>query len=181
MSVRSRVGAAVVVGLAAAVLAVPATRGQDKAPAAKPTQFPEPTQFDPRPFQVKLDDDALAVAYSPDGTLVAIGCADKTVRLCDPATAKILGTLAGHTDAVSPDGKLVATAGSDRRAILWNVADWSIAGSLRGHGAPLRAVAFSPDGALLVTGSEDNTARVWDVAKKETKYAAMLGHTDTVT
>src|SRR5205814_7030644 len=79
--VRSRVGAAVVVGLAAALVAVPAGRAQDRVTAPNRTQFPEPTQFDVKPFAAKLDDDALAVAYSPDGSLAAVGCADKTVRL----------------------------------------------------------------------------------------------------
>src|SRR5438309_1967838 len=97
---RFRLGAAVVVGLAAVLLAVPASQGQDKVAAASGTKFPEPTQFDPKPFPVKLDDDGLAVAYSPDGTLVAVGCADKTIRLFDAATSKLLGTLTGHTDAV---------------------------------------------------------------------------------
>src|SRR5262245_57658328 len=79
------------------------TRGQEpgKPAASRATVFPEPTQFDSKPFTVRIGDDVLAVAYSPDGTLVAIGCADKSVRLFDPASGKLLGALQGHADAVS--------------------------------------------------------------------------------
>ena len=105
--VRVRAGFAAL--FAVGLLAILDARGQqkdapkdkEKAPAARPTVFPEPTQFDPKPFALKVADDALAVTYSPDGTLLAIGCADKTVILADPATGKQLAALAGHADAVS--------------------------------------------------------------------------------
>ena len=123
-----RVGAAVLLAVGVGSLAdVPHSRGQDKPPppaaaaepAAKPTAFPEPTQFDPKPFPVKFGDDALAVAYSPDGTLLAVGCGDKVVRLFDPSTGKLVGTMTGHSDAVaavafSRDGSKLATASFDK-------------------------------------------------------------------
>src|SRR6202041_715340 len=91
-------------------------RGQEKTKgvAASPTVFPEPTQFDSKPFAVTLGDDGLAVAYSPDGAIVAVGCADKMVRLFEPATGKLMVEFVGHTDAVaaiafSRDGSRLAS------------------------------------------------------------------------
>jgi WD40 repeat protein len=55
-----------------------------------------------------------AVAFSPDGRLLATASHDKTARLWDPATGACLHSLTGHTDvlnavAFSPDGRASAT------------------------------------------------------------------------
>src|SRR5205085_11665818 len=106
--------------------------------AAGPAAFPEPTQFDARPFAVRLDDDALAVAYGPDGTLLAAGCADGTVRLWDPSAGRVIASLAGHSDAVaavafSRDGPRLASASYDKTVRVWDVAARKELCKLTGH------------------------------------------------
>jgi WD40 repeat protein len=69
----------------------------------------------------------LAVAFSPNGKLVASASADLTVRLWDPATGESRGVLDRHKDSVqavafSPDGKLVASSSNDRTVRLWDLA-----------------------------------------------------------
>ena len=66
-----------------------------------------------------------AVAFSPDGRLLATGSPDKTARLWDPATGERLRTLLRRTPAslgvaFSPDGRLLATASNDKTARLWD-------------------------------------------------------------
>lgn len=71
---------------------------------------------------------ANAIAFSPNGHVLALGCSDNTVRLWDVANGKLLRTLLGHTDAVtsvafSPDGRTLASGSKDKTIRIWNVAD----------------------------------------------------------
>ena len=59
-----------------------------------------------------------AIAWSPDGSIVASGSMDSTVRLWDPRSGHELLLLHGHPKAVvgiawSPDWKRLASAGLD--------------------------------------------------------------------
>ncbi|MGV9384989.1 WD40 domain-containing protein [Nonomuraea sp. NPDC003707] len=68
-----------------------------------------------------------AVAFSPDGTVLASGCADGTVRLWDMTTGNNTKTFADHTGAInalafSPDGTFLASGADDatvRLRSLW--------------------------------------------------------------
>ena len=67
------------------------------------------------------------VAISPDGSIIASGGHDSTVRLWDIATGKSIATLRGHRHAVmsiaiSPNGRFVASGSGDRTVRLWELA-----------------------------------------------------------
>ncbi|MBA4188186.1 MAG: hypothetical protein C0467_09240 [Planctomycetaceae bacterium] len=110
-----------------------------------------------------------AAAFSPDGSKLATGDRNATIRVWDIA-AQIPVELRGHRGTVhglafSPDGTKLASAGSDGTAKMWNWIDPTADPVTLGeHKGPVYGVAFSPDGKKLATTGWDGTLRIWDAA-----------------
>ncbi len=109
------------------------------------------------------------MAFSPDGTLLAIGEENGVIDLRYVEGGKPVGSdLKGHTDQItglsfSPDGKVLASSSRDRTIRIWNIAQpGTLPVELDGHASWVSGVAFSPDGRTLVSTSLDGTTRLWD-------------------
>ncbi len=140
-------------------------------------------------------DMVMGVQFTPDGKHVVSAAKDKTVRVWETATGRMVRVLrlpSGEGDqgalyalAVSPDGRTVAAGGvspggSDHLVYLIGLSDGTIRRVLSGHKAPVFSLAFTPDGRLLASGSNDGAIRLWDI---ETGWAAkeLTGHRGRVT
>jgi WD40 repeat protein len=128
-----------------------------------------------------------AVAFSPDGKLLASGCYGQ-VTVWDLTSARPLKVLTNVLGAVndlrfSPDGKILAVAGGQPSAKgdlrLYRVGDWKLQAVLRGHDDVIFSVAFDRDGKQLASASFDKTVRLWSVAQMK-EERAFTGHSDFV-
>ncbi len=133
------------------------------------------------------ESNATAVAFSPDGHLLAVANADGIVRLWQAGARKLVRRLEGHRRwdtvrvAFSPDGQRLASADGDRVLRVWDVSSGKEVRRWRWASTqPIDSLAFSPDGRTLAAGGgtsqndlREFTLRTWDVATgKEVRLVA---------
>lgn len=107
-----------------------------------------------------------SLAFSPDGSFILTASFDKTAKVWEASTGRLLYTLWEHESSVmggkySPDGELIVTS-SDKTIRVWEASTGQLLYTLLGHEQSVNSVEFSPDGSLIVSASSDNTVRVWD-------------------
>lgn len=112
-----------------------------------------------------------ALAWTPDGSCLAVGGTGTSVRILDAATLATRQVSRGHAAGVrslawSPDGRSLAWASGDGMVQVWRADDGTLAARL-----PLRqahAVAWSPRGDLLAAsswhGRTGGTVELWETA-----------------
>ena len=122
-----------------------------------------------------------AVAFSPNGAIIASGSDDGAVKLWDAATDSELRTLTGHTRpagrpppgrparptivrsvAFSADNLVVASGSEDYTAKTWDVSTGALLRTFEGHEGAITSMALC--GTLLASGSRDKTVKLWNTS-----------------
>lgn len=128
----------------------------------------------------------LCAAVSPDGSTLATGSADRTIRIWSVATNECTRTLSSHSESVqcvawSPDSKHLATGSKDRSIRVFQPAIGRLVRIVRGHGAAeITALAWSADGTRLASGASDARIRIIE-SDSDAIVATHEGHADWIT
>jgi WD40 repeat protein len=98
------------------------------------------------------------------GDLVAFGSLDRTARVFELATGRLVAELphAGPVSGVafSPNGQFLVAASTDAPTI-WDLESQRPLVQLFGHRGGVAAVDFSPDGSSIVSSGVDRSVRIW--------------------
>lgn len=135
-------------------------------------------------------DHVYAVAYSPDGGLLASGSKDGSVRIWSSLNlSSDAMVLTGHSDWVlavawfpSPEpsqGRVIASGSADGSIRAWRISASASAAEelpvLLGHTDWVVALRWSPDGRFLASCSRDNTVRLWKPGRSS-PVSVLEGH-----
>lgn len=145
----------------------------------------------------KTDKPIKALAYSPDGKLLAVGADDGVLRVVASDTGKAVYTSPSRNAriervAFSPNGKLVATGDSNAQVAVYvpegtgNQLALSVQGADSGE---VMGVAFARDGASVFSGGRDGKVRLTagpdadgkSVGTTATRLREFVGHGGPVT
>ena len=156
--------------------------GADKGMHVWKLASPVPTRNFPHPNNVD------AVAFQPNGTILATGGHDGKVRFFDLVKNAQAKEINAHIREVqknqvpqpvysltfSPDGKQLLTSSYDNSIKLWDVASGNMVREFKahkekefekGHQEPVYTAAFSPDGKFIASGSSglERTIKIWNL------------------
>ncbi|MFF4056174.1 helix-turn-helix domain-containing protein [Streptomyces sp. NPDC001668] len=125
-----------------------------------------------------------AVAFAPDGRLLATAGSYGTVQLRRTTDHRTTATLAvpGRVRSVafSPGGRTLAATSTDGPVRIWDTADHRLRTVLPAATDGAHALAFDPRGRTLAVAADDGSVQLWDTGGGHPSEVRLLGHTGRV-
>ncbi len=109
-----------------------------------------------------------ALAFTPDGRRLAVGCEKGTIWLCDLAADYRIDALRGHSAGVyallfCQDNTTLISSDNNGTLCLWSILSGKLLQTMQAHDQQIRALALDPTETLLASGSHDQTIQLWDL------------------
>ncbi len=125
-----------------------------------------------------------ALAWSPDGTLIASAGDDNFVQVWDSTSGQRKFIYTGHTEEVAsvawaPNGELVASGGQDGTVQVWSSANGGRSLTYRGHKDRVNGLSWRKNSQQIASGSDDKTVQIWNAVGGEVVFN-FVGHTNGV-
>jgi WD40 repeat protein len=133
-----------------------------------------------------------AIALHPAGKILASGSTDRTIKLWDLESGKLLHTFVGrslfskvgHGDRIStltfsPDGAVLFSGSDDGTIKEWDINSRKLINTLPEPGWGISALTISQDGWTLVSGGGDGVIHLWDL-ERQALEASLSQHQDWV-
>lgn len=132
-------------------------------------------------YQFEFQATPLALAFSPDGSLVAAASNDGLVRIWQTSDGALRSTISGHTQpatglAFSPDGRWIASSSEDKTLRVLDVQTGELVRTILApaDSLGLLGMTFNPSGTLLVAGDWNGSVRLWRT--DDWSAATLQGH-----
>lgn len=106
-------------------------------------------------------------SFRSTGKCLASGSGDRTVKLWEIASGRLLHTLKDHMNyvysvAYDSDSGILVSGGSDKTVKIWEMTNGKLLHSLEGHTHRVVCVAILPGGHVVVSKGEDDSIRLWN-------------------
>jgi WD40 repeat protein len=128
--------------------------------------------FEPRAAVAMVEQAVGALAFSPDGKMLAastLGDEGRQVILCEAVSGREIRHLRlpapANGLAFAPDSKSLAVGTRDGTIILFDPGNGSTRGSFAAHASQITRLAYAPDGRTLVSAEIEGTIKFWWVGK----------------
>lgn len=113
-----------------------------------------------------------SVCFNSDGSILASGSYDDTIRLWNMETGKFIRKLTGHnsnvyTIAFSPDDRTIVSGSRDEMIGFWDVETGNLNKTIAGHANGVYGVSYSSNGDILASYGSNERINLWNTETGE--------------